>query len=460
MAQSLDITPFRSSLHNTLDLPGSKSITNRALIVAALCESGNIPILIKGALFSRDTYIMLEALKRLGFEISENHEESSINIKGLGGSIPNKRASINVGNAGTAARFLTALLSLQEEGVYELDGDSQMRKRPMKGIINALEQLKAARFEYKEKPYHFPFTMHSLGINEARAKVNAQASSQILSALLLVLPASGKPLELECENFRNAYVSLTEAVKIHFQGRQAGDYTSKCISPFYIKGEGYQNPRDNVFEIEPDLSAASYFFALTLLHGGSLMLPRIPKNPTQGDKVFAELLQSHGLKTNKKDTGWLIERSNNLTMPRGKVAYDFNLFSDTFLTYAAIAPLINESTLITGIAHTRLQETDRVKAMAIELRKLGQTVLEEADSLQIISNPKALIEKARIARKKRDFLSIETYEDHRFAMSFGVLGTYDLFKDGSPWLKIKDPGCCSKTFPDFFKTLSILNSGS
>ena len=460
MTDSLDITPFCSPLSSSVNLPGSKSITNRALVIAALCESGNIPILLKGALFSRDTYIMIEALKNLGFEISENAEKSSIKIKGLGGSIPSKSTSINVGNAGTAARFLTALLALQKHGIYELDGDSQMRNRPMRGILNALEQLEAARFEFKDKPYHFPFTMHSLGINAARAKVNAQASSQILSALLLVLPASGKNLELECPNVRTAYVALTEAVKTSFQKECAADYTNKCISPFYIKGESYQNPINNIFQIEPDLSSASYFFALTLLHGGSLMLPGIPEKPVQGDQVFANLLQSHGLKINKKDTGWLIERSKDVTISGGKVAHDFNLFSDTFLTYAAIAPLINECTIINGIAHTRLQETDRMKAMAKELRKLGQTIIEEADSLQIISNPKALIEMAQIARTKGELLSIETYEDHRFAMSFGILGTYDLLKDGRPWLKIKNPNCCSKTFPNFFKTLSILNSAS
>ena len=139
---------------------------------------------------------------------------------------------------------------------------------------------------------------------------------------------------------------------------------------------------------------------------------------------------------------------------------DFKLFSDTFLTYAAIAPLISENTLIEGIGHTRLQETDRIAAMARELKKIGQEVREEASSLQIFSNRAALKKKALEARASGRTIEVDTYEDHRFAMAFGILGTYDLLEDGSAWLSIKDPSCCGKTFPDFFNTLNHLRDAS
>jgi 3-phosphoshikimate 1-carboxyvinyltransferase len=442
--------PFKGPLSGILSLPGSKSITNRALIIAALCDG---PVTLKGALFSRDTLIMIEALRQLGFEILADKENSILQIKGQAGAIPNKTASLDVGNAGTAARFITAFLALQKEGEYTLDGDPQMRDRPMKGLIDALSELGSATFTFLEKPFHFPFQMKTHGPQNGYAQVDASASSQILSALLLTLPACKKDIQLDSPNVRTAYVKVTEQIKSHF-GISKSAMTEE--GSFCLQNNPYQAPEDSEFLVEPDLSAASYFFALTVLHGGSLSVKNIPTKPIQGDAAFAELLKSHALQVSPEKGQWNIQRPIESAIHKELADFNFNLFSDTFLTYAAVAPLLNKETTITGIKHTRLQETDRVSAMATELKKLGQTVIEGEDSLKIISDKNTLIEKAQAARAKGKTLEIETYEDHRFAMSFGILGTYDLLEDGQAWLSIKDPECCGKTFPDFFHTLESL----
>lgn len=450
MSAPLAILPFKGPLSGILSLPGSKSITNRALIIAALCDG---PVTLKGALFSRDTLIMIEALRQLGFKILADKENSILQIKGQAGAIPNKTASLDVGNAGTAARFITAFLALQTEGEYTLDGDPQMRDRPMKGLIDALSELGSATFTFLEKPFHFPFQMKTHGPQNGYAQVDASASSQILSALLLTLPACKKDIQLDSPNVRTAYVKVTEQIKSHF-GISKSAMTEE--GSFCLQNNPYQAPEDSEFLVEPDLSAASYFFALTVLHGGSLSVKNIPTKPIQGDAAFAELLKSHALQVSPEKDQWNIQRPIESAIHKELADFNFNLFSDTFLTYAAVAPLLNKETTITGIKHTRLQETDRVSAMATELKKLGQTVIEGEDSLKIISDKNTLIEKAQAARAKGKTLEIETYEDHRFAMSFGILGTYDLLEDGQAWLSIKDPECCGKTFPDFFHTLESL----
>ena len=458
MIESLSIEPFRNPISGDLSLPGSKSITNRALILAALSNSSPAAIHLEGALFSRDTKIMIEALESLGFALSIDRAGKCISIQGLGGQIPKSSAQLHVGNAGTAARFLTALLSLKEGGIYHLDGDPQMRARPMQGILEALEQLDAAQFEFKGTPYHFPFTMKTRGIQKDFAQVDARASSQILSALLLALPASGKHISLECPYVRPAYIHVTEAVKCDFGSRDSLRNNSKVIPTerYTLEAQPYCGPKGNRYHIEPDLSAASYFLALILLHGGRLNIPNMPTHPIQGDAAFAEILKNHGLEIEAREQQWILGRTPGPLDKPESVHHNFNLFSDTFLTYAAIAPLINRETRIEGIAHTRKQETDRVSAMACELKKLGQTVHETEDSLHIISNKEALVERAQQALEQGRLLSVETYEDHRFAMSFAILGSYDLIGDGRPWLSVRDPHCCGKTFPEFFTVLDSL----
>lgn len=411
----LPIPPFTRPVRGRVALPGSKSITNRALILAALSDR---TVTLRGALFSRDTRIMIAALRALGFAVDDDETALTITITGRGGLIPHREARIDVGNAGTAARFLTAFVCLRPDGVYHFDGDAAMRRRPIGALLDALA-MQGAQADARS----FPFTLRTAGLPGGPVTLDASESSQMLSALLMVAPHARTPLQvrLTSEAGSKPFVVMTEAMVKQFSTAPAG------------------------YDIEGDASAASYFLALPLVTGGELALPNY-HGTLQGDFLFRDVLAEVGLQTATRDGVFAC------TAPRGArhraVRRSFREFSDTFLTLAALAPLLDGPTFISGIAHTRKQETDRVAGMARELRKLGQHVIEQEDSLEI--HPRPLVPD----------VTIETYHDHRFAMSFGILGCHDLRGDGRPWLTIKDPACCTKTFPEFFDLLARLHAGS
>lgn len=452
MTDPLPIIPFNQPLNGSVRLPGSKSITNRALILAALA---NGTTKLQGALFSRDTRIMIAAMQTLGFECTADESKQQITITGLGGTIPQKNATIHVGNAGTAARFLTAFLALQDGGTYQLDGDPAMRERPMAGLLDALSELGAADFEFHEKDGHFPFTLKAKGYTGGQVDVDATASSQILSALLLAAPAGKQAVQLNCPSVRPAYVEITLKMREAFG---ATPVTANQQGSYQLSAVQYNAPKNGTYIIEPDISAASYLLALNLTQGGTLKLENLTPNPLQGDARFIDVLAHHGLRVDAATDHWLAHTPKPGAIERGHREIDFNTFSDTFLTYAAIAPLLGGSVRICGIAHTRLQETDRIAGMANELSKLGQLVKEEPGALTISQKPNELRARALHYRNEGKLIEIDTYEDHRFAMSFGILGSYDLLGDGQPWLTIKDPTCCGKTYPNFFETLDALRN--
>jgi len=395
---TLPIQPFTKPVGGSVTLPGSKSITNRALILAALARGTTT---LHGALFSRDTHIMVAALRALGFVVVTDEPALTITIAGRSGEIPVREAKIDVGNAGTAARFLTAFVCLRPDGTYHFGGDEAMRRRPIGALLEALESQGA-----KASARSFPFTLQTAGLRGGQVELDASESSQMLSALLMVAPHAKSPLAVQLKGAAGSrsFVAMTEAMVRQFAAAPA-DY-----------------------RIEGDASAASYFLALPVITGGSLALPNYG-GPLQGDMKFSEVIAA-------------------IARERSGLDQNFREFSDTFLTLAAIAPLLDGPTKITGIAHTRKQETDRVAGMANELKKLGQQVIETEDSLEI--HPRPL----------KPGVEIETYHDHRFAMSFGILGCHDLLKNGQPWLTIKDPACCAKTFPAFFDLLAGLRAAS
>ncbi len=432
------IMPFVQPLNGEILLPGSKSITNRALILSALSEAS---ITIHNALISDDTLIMVDALKCLGFIVRVNPETLTIDIEGRSGKIPNAIANINVGNAGTVARFLTAMLCLHPHGSYYLDGSAAMRKRPMKALLDSLEALGAATVTYHQEIGYFPFTIRTHGLSGGQVSIDLHQSSQILSALLLVSPLSKGPLVIQfTKNVVSwPFIEMTLQMMREFSKIEPFAFNNHEISfskysPYILSSRNYY--------VEPDLTTASYFLALNLIVGGQLkFLDLTSSQSLQGDIAFTNILQSCGLKIEKSSTSWDVKSSGILSVIPGEI--DFNAFSDTFLTLAAIAPLFKASIRISGIAHTRFQETDRISAVSNELRKLNQDVIEFHDS--IIINPRPLVP-----------TTIDTYRDHRIAMSFSVLGSYDLFGDGTPWISINDPACCAKTFPNFFNVLDSL----
>lgn len=412
----LPIVPFTRPVRGRVTLPGSKSITNRALILAAL---GRQTVTLTGALFSRDTRIMVAALQALGFAVATDETALTITITGRGGEIPAREAKIDVGNAGTAARFLTAFVCLRPDGAYHFDGDEAMRRRPIGALLEALESQGA-----RADSHSFPFTLRTAGLAGGRVELDASESSQMLSALLMVAPHAKKPLtvKLKGEAGSKPFVAMTEDMIVFFRRVQPAEYA-----------------------IEGDMSAGSYFLALPLVTHGKLTLTNY-RGALQGDRQFSDVIGRVGVLQDMIDGG--VRACHAPDGKRRGMEFNFRTFSDTFLTLAAIAPLLDGPTRITGIAHTRKQETDRVAGMANELKKLGQHVVETEDSLEI--HPRPL----------QAGVEIETYHDHRFAMSFGILGCHDLLKTGQPWLTIRDPGCCAKTFPAFFDLLAGLRAAS
>jgi 3-phosphoshikimate 1-carboxyvinyltransferase len=415
LADPLPITPFTYPISGVVELPGSKSITNRALILAALAEGTTT---LTGALFSRDSRIMVAGLQTLGFVITADESTHTIVVEGRGGEIPISTAKINVGNAGTAARFLTALVCLHPNGTYEMNGDEAMSKRPIGSLLDALTE-QGAHADSRS----FPFTLKTAGLRGGEVSVDASESSQLLSALLLAGSRAQAPLKINItgEPGSRPFVEMTKRVIEQF------------------------SHKPSTYAVEGDASAASYLLTLPLVTGGEIKFPNY-HGGLQGDLRYLEVVRHVSLQVDEEDGGrrYFYARDTRLK----PVEQNFREFSDTFLTIAAIAPLLDGPTKITGIAHTRKQETDRVTGMARELIKLGQKVIETEDSLEIHPQP------------LKSGVEIETYEDHRFAMSFGILGCHDLHGDGGSWLSIKDPACCGKTFPTFFEVLESLRQTS
>ena len=437
------IQPWSAPCRGEVKVPGSKSLTNRALIIAALCDG---PVRMNGALFSRDTRILTENLTVLGFETRSDSADSVIEVVGQGGRIPNAEARLFVGNAGTAARFLTAFVCLHPDGHYYMDGDVEMRGRPMGGLIEALEAL-GARFVFHGEKGCFPFDVKTAGLSGGEWEVDAGASSQMLSALMMVAPFAAGNVDIKATGARPAFVKMTAGLMSQFGIQIEGSPESG----YQVSGQqSYIAPASEGFDIEPDATAASYFMILPAVVGGSIHIAGLGDEMLQGDITFASVLESLGLVIEKGPTGWQVQ-AGSVNGPES-AEFEFTTFSDTFLTLAAVAPLLPFPIRMMGIGHTRYQETDRIKAMATELQRIGVAVEEEETALAVHPFPESFQPKAPV--------TIQTYKDHRVAMSFGILGCSPRFGTDQPWLQIADPDCCGKTFPGFFEKLDQLHRRS
>ncbi len=448
----LPILPFTSPARGDVTLPGSKSLTNRALLLAALCDT---PVTLTGALFSEDTHLMAEALRQLGFTVAADESAHTLRVSDQANGFKNENpVDLFVGLAGTAARFLTALCAAAPRGVYRLDGVPQMRKRPMKPLIDALRTL-GADIRCPGVEGFFPLEIHARGLRGGPVNIDASESSQLLSALLMVAPLAATPIVVTLVGgVRWPFVAMTINQMAQFGFAQklsrAGDTIAIPTGP-------YAPPA--AYPIEPDATASSYFTALPLAVGGTTHIANLlpPAHGLQGDSEFLNVLSRVGAHVAPLN-GNVDTTVAPGTVLRG-VTQNFAEFSDTFLTLAALAPLLDGPTHIYGIAHSRKQETDRVAGMARELTKLGQHVVETHDALTITPN---LAELRR--RTAATPLEIETYGDHRFAMSFGILGCHNLHGSPTsaprPWLSIRNPACCAKTFPHFFELLETLRKNS
>ena len=439
-----DVGPGAGARNLDIRVPGSKSITNRALMLAAMTDGLTV---LDGILLSDDSRHFISCLKTLGFDMELDEDAHCIKIHGCGGSIPRDHVSIDVGSAGTAARFLTALLGCSE-GSWHLTSSEQMMRRPMAPLIDALKTL-GCSFSFDGREGFFPFTIHADGIHSSSVSVDIGKSSQFLSALLMACTLSSGDIRIHVRGSHGlSYVRMTTALMKDF-GIQVeeetadgagegigdetltGDRTEEEALTFLIRGGSH--PKAGRYQIEPDLSAAAYFYAMAAISGGSCLVRDVHKNTLQGDIAFLGVLEQMGCHTQETEEGILV------TGPAGGslkgVDVDMGSFSDQALTLAAIAPFTDSPVTIRGISHIRLQECDRIEAILENMKRMGiRTQCSPGDVLTIYpGDPRPA--------------QIETYDDHRVAISFALTGLR------APGIVIKDPLCCRKTFENYFQIL-------
>ena len=419
MSDSIEIE-VSGPVRGTIRPPGSKSITNRALVCSALAQGESM---LRGVLDSEDTRVMIESLGRLGLKIEHDRGLDTVRVVGCAGRPAVAEADLYIANSGTTVRFLTALAALGN-GRYRLDGTERMRERPIGDLLDALVQLGADATSERGTGCP-PVVVQGKGLAGGTARVAGDISSQFLSGLLMAAPCARSPVELivEGEIVSKPYVDMTLAVMGSFGAVVEGENLQRFSIPAPQAYEGTD------YSIEPDASAASYFFAAAAITGGKVTVEGLSRSSLQGDVAFCDCLERMGCEVH-----WEADR---ITVAGGQlrgIDVDMNAISDTVQTLAAVAVFAEGSTRVTGVGHIRHKETDRIGALATELRKLGAVVAEEDDGLLI--TPAAL----RPAE-------IDTYSDHRMAMSLTLVGLRQ------PGLVIRDPGCTGKTYPKFFSDL-------
>jgi 3-phosphoshikimate 1-carboxyvinyltransferase len=424
MADEKLITPANGPVRGTLRPPGSKSITNRALLCAALARGESELI---GALDSEDTRVMIESLRALGVKVDVFNGGQTLKVAGCNGAWPAATAELFVANSGTTMRFLTAAVALGH-GEYRLDGVPRMRERPIGDLISALAQagVEAQAEGVGGCP---PVMVRAAGLDGGRVTIAGDVSSQFLSGLLLAAPYARWPMTIAVKGTLVSvpYVEMTIRVMEAFGADAAASSDFRDIMVHNINR--YVGRR---YEIEPDASAASYFFAAAAVTGGEVEITGLGVDSLQGDVAFVDCLEEMGAAVER--------RENSITVRGGSlrgIDVDMNAISDTVPTLAAVALLAEGPTTIRNVAHIRHKETDRISAVACELRKLGAAVEEFADGLAI--TPGTLHGAA-----------IDTYDDHRMAMSFAVAGLK------VPGVVIRNPRCTDKTYPTFFADLESL----
>ena len=438
MNSALQITPILHPLHATVRVPGSKSLTNRALLVASLAEGKTR---LTNALFSDDSRYFAGALQALGFDVQLDEVNAEMTVTGLGGKIPSPKAELFIGNAGTAARFLSAFLTLGH-GEYILDGDARMRERPIGDLIEALAQLGTEIEAVNNCP---PVKIKASGLPGGKTKIAGNISSQFLSALLMVAPFAKAQIQIEVITELNSkpYVDMTLAVMQDFGvdvHREGYRYFSIPQTPYRSTPSWDQSPLSNQkskvsnYPIESDASAASYFFAAPALCGGTVRVLNISRDSKQGDTAFLEILKLLGCSVEERDQDLQVTGHS----PLQGVDVDMRDIPDTAQTLAAVAPFASSPTRIRGIASARVKETDRIHATCMELTRLGVQVDEHEDGMTIY--PCQTFQPS----------NVQTFNDHRMAMAFSLIGLR------VPGITIENPACVSKTFPTYFEVLDSL----
>lgn len=434
MTTSKPISPIPHPLHASVHVPGSKSITNRAMLISSLADGKTT---LTNALFSDDSRYFADALKQLEFTVISDPQNSSLTICGLGGRIPSQNSRLFIGNAGTAARFLSAFLTLGK-GEYILDGDPRMRERPIGDLVSALRQIGANIEPLGRKtsnvpdPISPPIKIIASGLTGGKTQIAGNISSQFLSALLMVAPyaSSSVEIELTTELASSPYVDMTLAIMKDF----GIELQRESYERFKITPAGYSSRSS--YHIESDASSASYFFAAPSICGGTVRVENISYDSRQGDVAFLDVLAQMGCIVSKAETHIQVTGA----YPLHGIDVNMSGIPDTAQTLAAIAPFASTPTRIRGIASARVKETDRIHATCTELSRLGVKVEEYQDGMTIYPctefHP----------------ITVQTYNDHRMAMAFALIGLR------VPGISIDNPACVTKTFPKFFEVFESLGS--
>jgi len=424
--ESLTLQPIKK-VDGEVNLPGSKSVSNRALLLAALAKGTTR---LTNLLDSDDIRHMLNALSQLGVSYTLSEEKTVCEVTGLGGAFSSSQAlELFLGNAGTAMRPLAAALCLGE-GEFVLTGEPRMKERPIGHLVDALRQA-GAQIEYLENDNYPPLKITGSGLNGGTVEIDGSISSQFLTAFLMSAPLAKDDVTIKIvgDLVSKPYIDIT----LHIMAQFGVEVENRNYQEFVIKaGQHYVAAGD--FLVEGDASSASYFLAAAAIKGGAIKVTGIGKNSIQGDIQFADALEKMGAQIEWGDD-YVIARVGQLKA----VDLDFNHIPDAAMTIATTALFAEGTTVIRNVYNWRVKETDRLTAMATELRKVGAEVEEGED--YIVVTPPAQLKHA----------AIDTYDDHRMAMCFSLVALSD-----TP-VTINDPKCTSKTFPDYFEKLASLS---
>lgn len=424
---TLTLQPLAKA-NGEVQIPGSKSLSNRILLLAALAE-GNTRI--TNLLDSDDVRHMLNALQALGVHYRLSDDRRSCELEGLGRAFSSEEAlTLFLGNAGTAMRPLCAALCASE-GTFTLTGEPRMYERPIADLVDALRPL-GAQIDYLGEPGYPPLRISARGLTGGEVSIRGNISSQFLTALLMAAPLAGDDLSIRVEGelVSKPYIDIT----LHTMALFGVQVENHDYQRFVVRaGQSYRSPGEIM--VEGDASSASYFLAAAAIAGGTVRVYGVGADSVQGDKAFAEVLEKMGAQVRYGPT-WIEVTRGELN----GVDLDLNAIPDAAMTIATTALFAKGPTAIRNVYNWRVKETDRLSAMATELRKVGAEVVEGEDFIEI--TPPARIQSA----------TIDTYDDHRMAMCFSLAAF------GDAPITINDPGCTRKTFPEYFELFRSITS--
>ena len=428
----ITIGPFKRA-QGSIVLPGSKSISNRALLLAAL-SSGTTTL--KNLLDADDTQVMRNALRQLGLSVTDKENKICV-VEGCGGQFPVREADLFMGNAGTAIRPLTAALAMQG-GNYRLSGVARMHERPIRDLVDGLRQV-GAKIEYELQEGYPPIQISAANIQiKDVVKVRGDVSSQFLTALLMALPLVANEsvrIEVIGELISRPYIDITLKLMARFGVIVACPDKQSFVIPAKTSDSVYKSPGQ--LSVEGDASSASYFLALGAIGGGPVKVLGVGKDSIQGDVAFADALALMGANISAGEDWIEVAGVKNVNGKLNGITIDCTEIPDAAMTLAVAALFAEGPTRLNSIASWRVKETDRIAAMAKELKKVGAIVEEGADYI-VVQAP------ASSSNWKSPNEGIDTYDDHRMAMCFSLAAF------GPNALKINDPNCVAKTFPTYF----------